>query len=186
MVQAAARSGIDFRTVDFLGRHDWLRLNWILDQLEDESTAEIARAKHQQNVGVLPAYVKNEQGFKQHWDAANDGLKELYRLFFPWVKEEDQGDKRRSEYEALMEQWRKIWGDSKDPKNQARFKRIADAIRRRGEESAKSQFSDSRKLSERLRRMRDRRLQRQPATAPRQPAKQAQTQQGGRRRRIRL
>lgn len=144
MVQAAAMSGMDFSETEPRNRHWWLKVRWILDRIEDLNTEKIFQMQHAQHACVLD-YDLDKSAFDGHWNAANQLLRNMYLLHFPWTKDETT-NKRRSEYDDLMALWKAKFGDPADPKVQARFKKVAEALRRKTDEASKGMFQEQQKL----------------------------------------
>ncbi len=161
MVQAAANAGLDFATANPRSRHWWLKLRWILDRTEDLSSTQIYKMQHAQHVGILDHRMAKE-AFEHHWNGANKLIRDSYRIYYPWLqdsKETTQGQpektQRDKEVDALMDSWKKQFGDPSDPKVHARFKSIAEAMRKRALEGQKDNFSSSRSLSSQLKQVAD-------------------------------
>lgn len=150
MVQAAANAGLDFAAASPRDRHWWLKLRWVLDRTEDLSSQQVFEMQHAQHVGVID-HRMDKAAFDHHWSGANKLLRDTYKLCFPWVREaEAPKDTRNKDVDALMNVWKQKYGDINDPKVRARFKSIAEAMRKRALEGQKGNFSESRTLSQQL------------------------------------
>ena len=129
MIQSAARSGIDFTTADLRDRLWWLRTAWITGQIEDDNAFELTMRQHAQHLAVL-SYSLPKDTFDTHWDAANGLLQNMATMKFPWMKG-SKTDKRKSASDALMEQWRAMYGDMSDPAVRQHFNEVAAKMRER-------------------------------------------------------
>jgi hypothetical protein len=144
MIQAAVSSAIDFTAADPRSRTWWLKVRWILDRIEDLNVEKVYQMQHAQNTSVLD-YSLQQETFNGHWKASNQLLHEVYGLNFPWAKGKD-GDKKQTEINNLMEQWKAKYGDPADPAVLAKYKKIADAWRKSGQESTQHMFQEQNQL----------------------------------------
>jgi hypothetical protein len=144
MVQAAARSGFDFAAADPRSRYWWLKLRWVLDRLEDLNIEKVWQMQHAQHMSVLN-YELDQQTFNGHWDRANQLLRDIYQVNFPWMKQAGEQGKQR-DVNAMMERWKQKFGDPNDPQVQAYYKKVADAMRRKAKDAQKNMFKDQNKL----------------------------------------
>lgn len=164
MVQAAAQKGLDFATANPRSRQWWLKVRWILDLTEDRNSQQIFKMQHEQHVGILDHHM-DKTAFEHHWGGANKLLRDTYKVYFPWVKEvADAKSPRDKSNDDLMATWRKLYGDPNDPKVRAKFKSIAEAMRRKSAEGQTTNFSDTRTLSQRLRKVAEIRRNQQQQT----------------------
>lgn len=130
MVRAAARTGLDFKHSDHRARFWWLKVRWIINQLEDDDVLSLFRMQHNQHCSVLS--YQTPEAFKQHWDEANKLLDKIYSLLIPWDKKASK--KRGNDYSDLIEQWKHVYGDLKDPKVKAHFDDVAKSLRKHRED----------------------------------------------------
>lgn len=151
MVQAAANSGLDFSAANPRCRRWWTKARWILDRLEDLNTLTLYDMQHRQHVSVLD-YNLDKQAFDSHWKSANDILNNVFAINFPWSKDASK-NKSQNDRDALLAQWKKKYGDPKDPKVQEYFLKVANAWRAKGEEAKKNMFSGQRKFNEQIKKV---------------------------------
>lgn len=144
MVQAAATGAIDFSTADFRSRKWWLKLCWLVDQIENQNASMVFKMQHAQHMCVLD-YSLDKTAFDGHWNASNALLQDVYDLHFPWAKDSNT-KRRKSVVDTLMDKWKAKYGDPSDPAVQAHFKRIADALRRKTASAGADMFKDQNKL----------------------------------------
>lgn len=162
MVQAAVSGAIDFREADLLDRYWWLKLRWTLNQLEDNNAVEVLKLQHAQHCAVAD-YTLEEQAFKYHWDGANSTSREVSNLLFPWAKKAKADSKSRSK--ELMAEWKKRYGDIRDPQVRKKFEDLADKLRAHtARQVAKSREEDpKRAISAKLKKMVAAKQSRRPA-----------------------
>lgn len=144
MVQAASRSGLSFHDAALRDRYWWLKVRWLLDQLETENMLEVYKMQHAQHLSVLD-YSLAKPTFDNHWKGGNDILKKAFVTRFPWHDKHSAKD-RDSEISGLMSAWKAKYGDMRDPAVYKKYAGIAKAIRERGEKAKANQFKDQGKL----------------------------------------
>lgn len=124
---------MDFAAADLRSRHWWMKARWILDRVESDNTEKMLRIKHAQNLSVLD-YKLEQQAFNAHWDESNKLISATYHLNFPWAKAHEDNT-RQTQIAKLMEEWKRRFGDPDDPAVKDRYKRVAEAMRKRGDEA---------------------------------------------------
>ncbi len=152
MVQAAAAGAIDFDTADILSRHWWLKLRWTLDRLEDTNSIDVYALQHAHHASVLD-YDMPKEAFDKHWTSANDIIKSIHALQFPWA-ESVQKNKNQQKTAEMFDKWREKFGDIKDPKVKEHYDTIAAKIKdalekRRNQPKPESQNDKLKKVLER-------------------------------------
>lgn len=127
IVQAAARGIVDFSKYKPFDRHWWLRLSWLLNELESDNLRQILTVQHQQHCGALE-YTAGRQAFDHHWQTSAKLLNQIIGLYFPW-EAKDQHLTKQEEYVSLRQQWINAFGDPADPETKAKIKRTCEFLR---------------------------------------------------------
>lgn len=120
MIRSAAKIGLDFSKAEPHGRLWWLKVKWILDELERESERDLISCHHSQHVSALN-YLAGEKAFKLHWTEAEKNVKKLFNSYHPWLKEKMENSSQ-NEGKRWMEKWMAEFGDLKDEKTQKKIK----------------------------------------------------------------
>jgi hypothetical protein len=123
MIQAAARGVVDFSEADLLDRHWWIRLWWLLDQVERDNLIQIRRMQHAHNCALLD-YNLDDKTFNLHWDQAIKALNTVWDLTFPWAKTEPEG----SATDRLRQAWIERWGDPDSPETLLKIQNTLDQL----------------------------------------------------------
>lgn len=144
MVKAALCGAIDFSKAEFLSRQWWIKLRFILNELETQQVIEFFKLQHNQHCAVL-SYQSPDTTFSKHWDDANKLISQIFRLQFPWYGDEKQS--KQKQYSQMIDQWEKIYGNRKDPKVKEWIKRVADALHKKARKHADSYGDKIKKLS---------------------------------------
>jgi hypothetical protein len=126
-VQAAAQGIVDFSHFAPFDRNWWIRLRWLLDELDVTNLRQMLHLQHAQHSGALN-YLAGKDTFDHHWRAAGKILTQLTELYFPWTIDEKttrRADDYASMYKLLVERC----GDPKDPATQAKIKQTVDYLK---------------------------------------------------------
>ena len=126
MVRAAASGRVDFANADLLGRKWWMRLGWILDELELEGVSKVQAMRHAQYVAGLDP-MSGQKAFEYHWKMADECLSSVHAQLFPWLKDGDEEETAEASAGRVKTTWESVFGDPEDPAN----KRNLLAYRRR-------------------------------------------------------
>lgn len=126
MVRAAARGIIDFRYSKPFDRSWWVRLNWLLGELEEEEFRSFLKLQFDKNAAALN-YMAGKKAFDLHWDQLQDLTKSWFKSTFSWVKTDDKTVEAN-----LAELWKKVFGDPKDPEVAKRIKITEDYFKSKG------------------------------------------------------
>jgi hypothetical protein len=125
MVQAAARGVVDFSTADLLDRRWWMKLWWLLDQVENDNVVFVRRMEHAHNAALLQ-YGLDEKVFDLHWDGATTAMREVWDALFPWCKMDATSGKA---VDKLHEAWVKRWGDPNSPETLKKIQLTVDYLK---------------------------------------------------------
>lgn len=125
MIRKAAASGIvDFKEARLLDRKWWLRLNWLLEEVETQECRKLLELKFNQHASALNYLAGNS--FDHHWKHLNDLHEKWIALTFPWIK-----TRNSSSADESVNLWKKYIGDSSDPEVQARIQETIDSLKNR-------------------------------------------------------
>ncbi len=122
LIRAAAKSGIDFSKAQLLGRWWWLKIAWILAEIDKEGERDLLRIYHSQHIAAFD-YQASPKSFKHHWALATKSLSQLYNSIYPWAKVHEMDIK--DEAKAMADEWKARFGDPNDSKVKARIERTA-------------------------------------------------------------
>lgn len=122
MVQAAARRVVDFSMADILDRKWWLRLWWMLDQVESDNIVRVKTMQHLQNSGALN-YESGDKVFGVHWDQCNTSCIDVWNELFSWRKHDPQ-----EQTDFMYRAWVAKYGDPDDPETKERIARTAEVM----------------------------------------------------------
>jgi hypothetical protein len=136
MVQAAAHGVVDFSTADLLDRQWWMKLWWMLDQVEADNLVLVRQMEHAHNISLLDYYLE-QKIFDLHWDRAVQALRDTWDTLFPWCKM--GGDATASAKDKLTAAWIKQWGDPNDPETLRKIKLTVDYLKSMRERAHKRQ-----------------------------------------------
>lgn len=114
MLQAAYRGIIDFSEARPSDRWWWFRLKWLLNELEADNERKIMEMHYALNVSVLD-YETEEKIFSHHLERANELLRKMYNSLFGWNKQAVNKKDNQKLYADLIEEWKRRFGDPKDP-----------------------------------------------------------------------
>lgn len=127
MVQAAARGTVDFSTADLLDRRWWMKLWWLLDQVEAENLVSVRQIEHAHNAAVLD-YNLESKTFDLHWKRAVESMREVWDTLFPWCK---IGATDTSAVDSLTAAWVRRWGDPNSPETLKKIQLTVDYLKQR-------------------------------------------------------
>ena len=140
LVRAAAKQGVDFRAADALSRSWWTRTKWILDQMDTDSQLDIFRLQHAQNLAIIPGVVTDKQGFRKHWDNANDLLTQIFNEHFPWQAKDSS---RTDQITQMRTAWIARWGDPNSPEGKQRIDNTVRELERRNKIAGQKNLLDT-------------------------------------------
>lgn len=150
MIQASAQKLINFSDVDLLNRREWLRMIWLLDQLESDNCLLVFNKLHDQQLYALT--IPNAADIDKHWDSANNIVGEMEKLLFPWSASSSEKAKSAGR-EKLLAQWNAVWGDPGSEENKKREKATVRALRKRRKESQEKNAKQFSQLRDNMRKI---------------------------------
>lgn len=110
MIRAAAKSGIDFKQAKPFDPWWWLRLSWLLNEVEADGARSMFAMQHSQHVAALD--YSAAEAFKHHWDAATNCTTKIYNSLYPWMK---IAESNKTDVDKMRNEWIAIFGDPEDP-----------------------------------------------------------------------
>lgn len=128
IIQAAVKGVIDFSKANTSDRLWWHKLKWILNGIENENINKIQELKFHLNASVL-SYKDEEKQFEHHWEKANEHITYLYNGLFTWNKQAIEKKNVQKMHEALVNEWKRRFGDPNDPKVAAAIKLTVDNLK---------------------------------------------------------
>lgn len=117
--QAAFEGVVDFSKARPSDRDWWMRLRWLLDELEKENLRRVQELQLKLNFAVLDYNTDPEKQFDYHWNRSNEFITKIYNGLFPWEAKKFVPAARNAvnnEYKSLVNEWKRRFGDPNDPK----------------------------------------------------------------------
>ena len=134
-MRSAARRGINFAEADLLGRWWWVKVAWVLDEEDRGAARELAKAEHAQYVGAFDNS-PGSKAMKKNWESATASIIRLHNAYYPWNKQREPS--MRDDAKLMLDEWKRRFGDPRDPKVRARINATAKQWRAVAAASAKS------------------------------------------------
>ena len=125
--QAAFRGLIDFSKADPSDRWWWLKLKWLLNELEEDNFRSAIKTHFHLNTALL-SYQNEEKQFKHHWDRAVTLSDGLHDSLFPYAKIKKDPNSQQNEYKRLITSWKDTFGDPDDPLIKAEIQKTVDFL----------------------------------------------------------
>ncbi len=119
IIQAARTGAIDFGRAKLLDRHWWLKLKFILNNLETDSLFRILKARQDQHLAAILTPNISQSSFDTHWSSANDAIGKMTESLFPWMGDMSSKAVKNRNIQMMADAWKQRWGDPKDPKVKA-------------------------------------------------------------------
>lgn len=124
MRKAAALGVVDFRSARLLDRKWWMRLNWLLEEVENEECKKLIGLKFTQHSSALN-YLAGKT-FDHHWKQLNELQARWTNFTFPWIA----ATRDSTSSGDSVKLWKAFCGDpSTDPNVQARVQETAQSLR---------------------------------------------------------
>ncbi len=125
--QAAFTGLVDFSKARLSDRSWWIRLKWLLDELETHNVTKIHGMHFELNTALLD-YKNDENQFTHHWDRSIEMINRVYNELFPWDKQAVDKKTIQKTYENLANQWKEQFGDPDDPEVAKKIQNTVDAL----------------------------------------------------------
>ena len=117
MVRLANRGLIDFTKARILD-NDWWRYYFItLDGMVRDDDLYLVDRKRQHHLSLMGNANLSDEGFEKQQDAAVQRMYDLIGLVRPWEMT-DEANRKKAEYQKLMEAWERSFGKMDDPETQ--------------------------------------------------------------------
>lgn len=127
MIRAAASGAIDFSKAKHFDRNWWFRLKFVIDELETNDRLKYCDMQFNLHSTLL-SYKDEKKQFDHHWNRSLELLNRTYNLLFPWNAYSIETNGLQKEYDDLANQWKKVFGDTSDPKVAAEIQKTADIM----------------------------------------------------------
>jgi hypothetical protein len=102
------------------------KVKWTLEWLERRNLNEIRKLQHDINCSLMD-YFTGDRAIDLHWDQAHQIQNRIRKALMPWVEIEEAAISRKSFYE-MVDTWKRIFGDPKDPEVAAKINKTAAAL----------------------------------------------------------